>query len=159
VTYPFIKRFLSVPQMYLASRSAGASPWPSRPSSTTCRGGLAFVLANMIWVTVYDTIYAMVDRDDDVRIASLDGILFGARTGTSSQYCRRSRSDALPRRPPVEHGRLVLRGPDRRRVVLRAPSLDDPKSRPRGVLPGIPGQSLFRLSVFIGILLNYQFAH
>ena len=37
VTYPFIKRFLSVPQMYLASRSAGASRWPSPPSSATCR--------------------------------------------------------------------------------------------------------------------------
>ena len=37
-----------------------------------------FVIANMLWVTVYDTIYAMVDRDDDIKIGVRStAILFG----------------------------------------------------------------------------------
>ena len=36
------------------------------------------LLANVLWVTVYDTIYAMVDRDDDIRIGVRStAILFG----------------------------------------------------------------------------------
>ena len=36
------------------------------------------VIANMLWVTVYDTIYAMVDRDDDLKIGVRStAILFG----------------------------------------------------------------------------------
>src|SRR5208283_5635319 len=36
------------------------------------------VIANMLWVTVYDTIYAMVDRDDDIKIGVRStAILFG----------------------------------------------------------------------------------
>jgi 4-hydroxybenzoate polyprenyltransferase len=36
------------------------------------------LLANMLWVTVYDTIYAMVDRDDDIKIGVRStAILFG----------------------------------------------------------------------------------
>jgi 4-hydroxybenzoate polyprenyltransferase len=37
-----------------------------------------FVLANVMWVTVYDTLYAMVDRDDDLKIGVRStAILFG----------------------------------------------------------------------------------
>jgi hypothetical protein len=49
-----------------------------------------FVIANMLWVTVYDTIYAMVDRDDDSRSAFAPPRFCSAtRTGTSSRCCRR----------------------------------------------------------------------
>jgi 4-hydroxybenzoate polyprenyltransferase len=79
VTYPFIKRFLSVPQLYLGIAfgwgipMAFAAELDHVPPVTWL-----FVLANMLWVTVYDTIYAMVDRDDDVRIGVRStAILFG----------------------------------------------------------------------------------
>ena len=80
ITYPFVKRFLSVPQLYLGlAFSAGipmafAAQLEHVPLQLT---GL-LVIANMLWVTVYDTIYAMVDRDDDLKIGVRStAILFG----------------------------------------------------------------------------------
>ena len=79
VSYPFIKRFLSVPQLYLGMAFGWGSRWRSRRNSSTCRGWHGCcVIANMLWVTVYDTIYAMVDRDDDLKVGVRStAILFG----------------------------------------------------------------------------------
>jgi 4-hydroxybenzoate polyprenyltransferase len=81
VTYPFIKRFLSVPQMYLGITFGWGIPmafaaqldrWPLP------RVAWLLLLANVLWVTVYDTMYAMVDREDDLRIGVRStAILFG----------------------------------------------------------------------------------
>jgi 4-hydroxybenzoate polyprenyltransferase len=79
VTYPFIKRFLSVPQLYLGVCFGWAIPmaFAAQLEHVPKVGWLLF-LANVLWVTVYDTIYAMVDRDDDVRIGVRStAILFG----------------------------------------------------------------------------------
>src|SRR6202011_3158213 len=70
----------SVPQLYLGVTFGWGIPmafvaerdeWPPRV-------GWLLLIANVLWVTVYDTIYAMVDRDDDVRIGVRStAILFG----------------------------------------------------------------------------------
>ena len=58
---------------------AGEFRWRSRRSSSHIpRVAWLFLLANVLWVTVYDTIYAMVDRDDDIKIGVRStAILFG----------------------------------------------------------------------------------
>jgi 4-hydroxybenzoate polyprenyltransferase len=79
VTYPFIKRFLSVPQMYLGLAFGAGIPMAfAAQIETVPRVAWLLLLANVLWVTVYDTMYAMVDRNDDVKIGVRStAILFG----------------------------------------------------------------------------------
>jgi 4-hydroxybenzoate polyprenyltransferase len=79
VTYPFIKRFLSVPQMYLGVTFGWGIPMAfAAQLEHVPRIAWLLLLANMLWVTVYDTQYAMVDRDDDLKIGVRStAILFG----------------------------------------------------------------------------------
>ncbi len=79
VTYPFIKRFLSVPQLYLGISFGWGIPMAfAAQLERVPRVGWLLLLANMLWVTVYDTLYAMVDRDDDLKIGVRStAILFG----------------------------------------------------------------------------------
>ncbi len=63
-----------------ASRSASASRWPLPRSVQSRVPVLAWVLllGNLFWVLAYDTEYAMVDRDDDLRIGmKTSAITFG----------------------------------------------------------------------------------
>lgn len=79
-TYPLFKRFFAIPQAYLGIAfgfgipMAFAAVWHSLPD--ICWWLLA---ANVLWAIAYDTEYAMVDRDDDVRIGiKTSAILFGS---------------------------------------------------------------------------------
>jgi 4-hydroxybenzoate polyprenyltransferase len=79
VTYPFVKRFLSVPQLYLGVAFGWGIPMAFEAQVEYIpRVAWLFVIANVLWVTVYDTLYAMVDRDDDLNIGVRStAILFG----------------------------------------------------------------------------------
>ncbi len=79
ITYPFIKRFLSIPQLYLGLSFGWGIPMAfAAQLEHVPRVAWLLFLANLLWVTVYDTIYAMVDRDDDRKIGVRStAILFG----------------------------------------------------------------------------------
>ncbi len=79
ISYPFIKRFLAVPQMYLGVTFGWGIPMAFEAQyEQVPRVAWLLLLANVLWVTVYDTIYAMVDRDDDLKIGVRStAILFG----------------------------------------------------------------------------------
>lgn len=79
VTYPFVKRFLSVPQMYLGLAFGAGIPMAfAAQLEFVPRIAWLLLVANVLWVTVYDTMYAMVDRDDDIKIGiKSTAILFG----------------------------------------------------------------------------------
>jgi 4-hydroxybenzoate polyprenyltransferase len=79
ISYPFVKRFLPVPQMYLGVTFGWGIPMAFEAQyEQVPRVALLLLLANVLWVTVYDTIYAMVDRDDDIKIGVRStAILFG----------------------------------------------------------------------------------
>jgi len=79
VSYPFIKRFMSVPQMYLGLTFGWGIPMAFEAQiETVPRVAYLLLLANVLWVTVYDTMYAMADRDDDLKIGVRStAILFG----------------------------------------------------------------------------------
>ena len=86
ITYPFMKRYTYVPQVYLGCAFGWSIPMAFAAVSggdmalflkslPLC--GLLF-LGNVIFATIYDTEYAMVDRDDDIRVgAKSTAILFG----------------------------------------------------------------------------------
>ena len=78
-SYPFFKRFTHLPQFYLGAAFGWGVPL-AFAAQTGAVPALAWVLfaANIFWAVAYDTAYAMVDRDDDVRIGvKSTAILFG----------------------------------------------------------------------------------
>jgi 4-hydroxybenzoate polyprenyltransferase len=79
VSYPFIKRFMSVPQMYLGLTFGWGIPMAFEAQiEAVPRVAYLLLLANVLWVTVYDTMYAMADRADDLKIGVRStAILFG----------------------------------------------------------------------------------
>jgi 4-hydroxybenzoate polyprenyltransferase len=79
ILYPFTKRFFSAPQFVLGIAFAWGVPmaFAAEVGRVPKLGWLLF-LAALIWVIVYDTQYAMADRDDDLRIGVRStAILFG----------------------------------------------------------------------------------
>ena len=89
VSYPFTKRFMAIPQAYLGiafgfgipmgfAAVQGAVPWL----------GWLLLLANIFWAIAYDTEYAMVDRDDDLRIGiRTSAITFGRYDVAAVMLC------------------------------------------------------------------------
>lgn len=78
-TYPFTKRYTHLPQVYLGAAFGWAVPMvcAAQTGTVTAVAWLIFG-ANVLWATVYDTMYAMVDREDDLRIGvKSTAILFG----------------------------------------------------------------------------------
>lgn len=78
-SYPYLKRYTHLPQVYLGL-SFG---WGIPMAFAAVQGEVppvAWLLyaANIVWSTAYDTWYAMVDREDDLRMGSKStAILFG----------------------------------------------------------------------------------
>jgi 4-hydroxybenzoate polyprenyltransferase len=88
VSYPFVKRFFPLPQLYLGISFGGWSVPMAFAAQRDSLPRIAWVLyiAAVIWAVLYDTIYAMVDREDDINIgirssailfADMDRLLIG----------------------------------------------------------------------------------
>lgn len=78
-TYPFLKRYTHLPQIYLGMAFGWSIPmaFAAVLGEVPALAWLLFV-ANILWSTAYDTFYAMVDRDDDLRMgARSTAILLG----------------------------------------------------------------------------------
>ncbi|MCP4300717.1 MAG: 4-hydroxybenzoate octaprenyltransferase [Gammaproteobacteria bacterium] len=79
VAYPFVKRFLSIPQFVLGAAFGWGVPmaFAAQTGNTPELAWLVFGAA-MIWAVIYDTFYAMVDREDDRKIGvKSTALLFG----------------------------------------------------------------------------------
>ncbi|MEY4960076.1 MAG: hypothetical protein RL610_255 [Pseudomonadota bacterium] len=78
-SYPFTKRFFAMPQAYLGIAFGFGIPMAFAAQT----GELPLIVwllmaANLLWVIAYDTEYAMVDRDDDLKIGiKTSAITFG----------------------------------------------------------------------------------
>ena len=161
VTYPFLKRFFSLPQAYLGL----AFSW-SVPMAFAAQTGelplIAWVLflSVVLWTTAYDTIYAMVDREDDLVIGiRSSAILFGRADRAIIAVLQ---AGALAGLVAVglmgDLGRWYWYG----LVVAAALAIHqqwlirarDPDRCFRAFL----NNNLFGLAVFAGILLDYLFA-
>ena len=161
VTYPFLKRFFSLPQAYLGA----AFGW-SVPMAFAAQSGsvppIAWVmfLSVVCWTTAYDTMYAMVDREDDLVIGiRSSAILFGRADRLiigalqASALCGLALVGLM-----AALGRWYWAGlavaaalAIRQQVLIRA---RDPDQCFRAFL----NNNLFGLVVFAGILLHYLFA-
>jgi 4-hydroxybenzoate polyprenyltransferase len=78
-SYPFMKRYHYLPQIHLGAAFGWAAPmaYAAQSGETNEITWLIF-LATILWATAYDTMYAMVDYDDDIRIGvKSTAVLFG----------------------------------------------------------------------------------
>jgi 4-hydroxybenzoate polyprenyltransferase len=79
VSYPFFKRFFPLPQFYLGVAFSWGVPMAfNAQNGNIPRVAWMIFFAGIIWAAVYDTMYAMVDRDDDLKIGvKSSAIVFG----------------------------------------------------------------------------------
>lgn len=77
--YPFMKRHTHLPQVVLGAAFAWSIPMAFAAQTGALPPALWLIFtATMLWTVVYDTFYAMVDRDDDLKIGvKSTAILFG----------------------------------------------------------------------------------
>lgn len=79
VSYPFMKRYHFLPQVHLGAAFGWAVPmaYAAQSNEIPPIAWLLF-LATVLWATAYDTMYAMADREDDIKIGvKSTAILFG----------------------------------------------------------------------------------
>ena len=77
--YPFMKRYTHLPQVVLGAAFGWSIPMAfAAVSESVPLSCWVMFLANILWAVAYDTQYAMVDRDDDLKIGiKSTAILFG----------------------------------------------------------------------------------
>lgn len=78
-SYPYFKRFFAIPQAYLGIAFGFGIPMAfAAVQNTVPMTAWILLLANVFWAVAYDTEYAMVDRDDDIKIGiKTSAITFG----------------------------------------------------------------------------------
>ena len=79
VVYPFAKRYTYLPQVVLGMAFAWAVPmaFAAQRGSLPKEAWLIYVIT-VVWAVIYDTMYAMVDREDDLKVGvKSTAILFG----------------------------------------------------------------------------------
>jgi len=78
-SYPYFKRFFAIPQAYLGIAFGFGIPMAfAAVQDSVPLAAWLLLLANIFWAVAYDTEYAMVDRDDDLKIGiKTSAITFG----------------------------------------------------------------------------------
>ena len=93
-SYPFMKRYHSLPQVHLGAAFAWSVPMAFTAVTADAPPFIAWLLfaVTLLWTTAYDTMYGMVDREDDLKIgvkstailfAEKDKLIIGILQGLS----------------------------------------------------------------------------
>ncbi|SFU28077.1 4-hydroxybenzoate octaprenyltransferase [Pseudoduganella namucuonensis] len=88
-TYPYFKRFFAIPQAYLGIAFGFGIPMAFAAVQGAVPAVAWWLLAaNVFWAVAYDTEYAMVDRDDDLKIGiKTSAITFGRADVAAIMLC------------------------------------------------------------------------
>jgi 4-hydroxybenzoate polyprenyltransferase len=78
-SYPFMKRYTHLPQLVLGAAFSWGIPMAFAAQRDTLPPAMWLIyFGNLLWTTAYDTAYAMVDREDDLKVGiKSSAILFG----------------------------------------------------------------------------------
>jgi 4-hydroxybenzoate polyprenyltransferase len=162
VSYPFVKRVFPMPQLYLGLSFGGWSVLMAFAAQIGALTRVAWLLyfAAVIWAAIYDTIYAMIDREDDLRIgvkssailfADMDKFLIGVM-----QLMMLGALILVGRSMQFGHwydGGVAAAG-----VLFAWQQWLIRKREPAGCLRAFLNNQYVGLAVFIGILLQYVYA-
>lgn len=88
-SYPYCKRFFAIPQAYLGIAFGFGIPMGFAAVQNTIPAAAWWLLvANIFWAVAYDTEYAMVDREDDLKIGmKTSAITFGRFDVAAVMFC------------------------------------------------------------------------
>ena len=88
-TYPYFKRFFAIPQAYLGIAFGFGIPMGFAAIQNTVPAAAWWLLvANVFWAVAYDTEYAMVDREDDLKLGmKTSAITFGRYDVAAVMFC------------------------------------------------------------------------
>jgi 4-hydroxybenzoate polyprenyltransferase len=161
VSYPFLKRFFPMPQLYLGISFGGWSVLMGFAAQTGVLPRVAWVLyiAAVIWAAVYDTIYAMIDREDDLKIgvkssailfADMDKFLIGVM-----QLMMLYALVLVGRN--MQFGRWYYAGVVAAAVLFLWHQWLIRKREPAGCLRAFLNNQYVGLVIFVGILLQYTY--
>jgi 4-hydroxybenzoate polyprenyltransferase len=161
ISYPFLKRFFPMPQLYLGVSFGGWSVPMAFAAQSGALPRVAWVLyiAAVIWAATYDTMYAMVDREDDLKIGvKSSAILFADMDKLLIGVMQLMMLYAL-----LLVGRSMHYGPWYRGGVIAAALLFVwqqwliRRRDPAGCLHAFLNNQYVGLAVFLGILLQYVY--
>ena len=157
--YPYAKRVLAMPQAVLGvafsfgipmafAAALGGTDWGLAAINAAVPPQAWWLLAsNLFWVLAYDTEYAMVDRDDDLRIGIKTSAITLGRFDVAAVmafyavYLRQLGAARPLARPGPHLPARHRRGRGAGGVALHA----DPRPHARRLLQGLPAQPLARL--------------
>jgi 4-hydroxybenzoate polyprenyltransferase len=162
VSYPFFKRFFPMPQLWLGISFGGWSVPMAFAAQTGVLPRVAWVLyiAAVLWAAVYDTIYAMIDREDDLRIgvrssailfSDMDKLLIGVMQAMMLYALVLVGRD-------MHFGGWYQGGVIAAGVLFLWQQWLIRKREPAGCLRAFLNNQYVGLAVFIGVLLQYVYA-
>ena len=162
VSYPFLKRFFPMPQLYLGISFGGWSVLMAFAAEAGVLTRVAWVLyiAAVLWATLYDTIYAMVDREDDLKIgvkssailfADMDKFLIGVMQAMMIYALVLVGHN-------MEFGRWYYAGVTAAALLFLWQQWLIRRREPAGCLRAFLNNQYVGVAVFVGILLQYTYA-
>jgi len=161
VSYPFLKRFFPLPQFYLGLAFGWAVPMAYMAASGSLpRVAWILFITAVIWACIYDTLYAMVDRDDDLKIGvKSSAILFADmdRLIVGTMQAMMLFSLILVGRA-MKFGNWYLAGVAAAAVFFLYQQWLIRNREPSRCFRAFTNNQYVGLSIFVGILLEYIYA-
>lgn len=156
--YPFMKRYTHLPQLVLGAAFGWAVPmaFTATTGSVPPVGWLLF-MATVVWAMIYDTEYAMIDREDDVKIGvKSTAILFGEYDRVLIGLMQVIMLIMMIQvGAQMERGWVYFLGLGvaalfalRQQVLIR-------EREPTGCFAAFINNNCFGMAIFLGILLDY----
>ena len=161
LTYPFMKRFFPLPQFYLGAAFTWSVPmaYAAQTGRRAAHRAGCCSSPGLLWTMAYDTMYAMVDREDDRKLGiRSSAILFGdadrfiigimqlmscSRCGsraTSWSWACGTASGSRSRRMFALYQQFLIR-----------------ERKPEECFKAFLNNNYFGMAVFVGIALEYLF--
>lgn len=160
VSYPFFKRFFPLPQFYLGVAFSWGVPMAFMAElGEIPRVAWIIFFAGIIWAAIYDTMYAMVDRDDDLKIGvKSSAIVFGDMDKLIIGVLQALMLYALYLvGTSMEYGYWYNMGLVGAGVFFAYQQWRIRERKPQSCFDAFHNNHYVGLSVFIGILLEYAF--
>lgn len=162
VSYPFVKRFFALPQFYLGAAFSWGVPMAfAAELGGVPKIGWVIFFTTILWVAVYDTLYAMVDRADDLRIGvHSTAILFGDmdRVIIAAMQLMVLFGLALVGRE-LRLGLWYGLGLAAGAIFFLYQQILIRQREPERCFRAFLNNNFFGMAVFIGLALDYQFGH
>src|SRR5689334_6212114 len=163
VSYPFVKRIFPMPQLYLGISFGGWSVLMAFAAESGKLPRVAWVMyiAAIIWAAIYDTIYAMIDREDDLKIGvKSSAILFADMDKTIIFAMQAMMIWALVLAGQNMHfGEWYYAGLIAAGLLFLYQQWLIRNREPAGCLRAFMNNQYVGTVIFIGILLQYIYVH